>query len=299
MGLLLNPNLATTSDGKYSVDVSGTILFPKTGGQPEPTTFQELVEISRGDTDAAIRMFANRSETNKVAKSPSKERVEEMVKEPIPTQEEMQKEVDEEFAVKYSAGNLYEDYIGKNTTLDSLYGEINFLENLDTPPQEKIQELKAQAQQTAQEVKNSAEKITQPVLEKNIDKYINEDGTIKEEYMTESFYGIPQVDRDKIREELSPDEFIVDENLRTKYLFDLSQELQDQHDVPQAKRTEEANKLFKEKYGKSFEEELDARASEAFESKYGKALGQINNDYKTKINKANAEAELDVDDICF
>lgn len=302
LGLLLNPNLATTSDGKYSVDVSGTILFPKDGGELKPTTFTELLQISGGNKDAAIRMFANRSETNKVAKSPSKERVEEMLKEPVPTQEEMQKEVDEEFAVKYSAGNLYEDYIGKNTTLDSLYNEINFLENLNTPPQEKIQELKAQAQQTAQEVKNSAEKITQPVLEKNIGKYINEDGTIKEEYMTESFYGIPQVDRDKIRKELSPDEFIVDENLRTKYLFDLSQELQDQHDVPQAKRTEETNKLFKEKYGKpffellaQFEEELDVRASEAFESKYGKALAQINNDYKTKINKANAEVELDVE----
>ena len=291
LGMLLNPNLATTSDGKYSVDISGTILFPKTGGQPEQTTFQELVEISRGDTDAAIKMFANRSEMDRVAKSPSKERVKEMLEEPVSTQEE----ISQEFAVRYSAGSLYNDYTDKNVRLDSIYSEVNRLEALDTPPQEEIKNLKTEARNVAEQVKEAADNIVRPVVSKNIGKYFNEDNTPKDEWVTENYYGFPQVDVDKIRETLpkNPDEFIVDENLRTKYISDISNIIQGRIDAPEALREERRDKIFKEKNGQSFDEQIDADAKKAFNERYADPLKNIADSYRTKVDSVASEIAVD------
>jgi len=291
LAMLLNPNLATTSDGKYSVDISGTILFPKTGGQPEQTTFQELVEISRGDTDAAIKMFANRSEMDIVAKSPSKERVKEMLEEPVSTQEE----ISQEFAVRYSAGSLYNDYTDKNVRLDSIYSEVNRLEALDTPPQEEIKNLKTEARNVAEQVKEAADNIVRPVVSKNIGKYFNEDNTPKDEWVTENFYGFPQVDVDKIRETLpkNPDEFIVDENLRTKYISDISNIIQGRIDAPEALREERRDQIFKEKNGQSFDEQIDADAKKAFNERYADPLKNIADSYSTKVDSVASEIAVD------
>lgn len=288
-------NVAVTSDGNYKVDVSGTILFPKDGGELKPTTFTELLQISGGDRDAAIRMFANRSEVDKVIESPSKKRVSEMLQEPVPTEEEMRTEIDQEFAVKYSAGGLYNDYINKNTALDSIYSEIDRLENLDTPPQEQIKKLKTEATALRGQISNATDNIIKPVLSKNIDKYFNEDGTPKEEWVTETFYGIRVVDNDKIRESLpeNRDEFIVDENLRTKYLSDLSKIIQGRIDAPEALREEERDRIYKEKYGQSFEEQVDADAKKAFEDKYGDALKNISESYIAKVDSVDTEIATD------
>lgn len=288
-------NVAVTSDGNYKVDVSGTILFPKDGGELKPTTFTELLQISGGDKDAAIRMFANRSELDKVVDSPSKKRVSEMLQEPVPTEEEMRTEIEQEFAVKYSAGGLYNDYINKNTTLDSIYSEIDRLENLDTPPQEQIKKLKTETTSLRGQVSDAADNIVKPVLSKNLNKYFNEDRTVKDEWITENFYGIPVVDNDKIRESLpkNTDEFIVDENLRTKYLSDLSKIIQGRIDAPEASREEERDKIYTEKYGQSFEEQVDADAKKAFEDRYGDALKNISESYIAKVDSVDTEITTD------
>jgi hypothetical protein len=98
----------------------------------------------------------------------------------------------------------------------------------------------------------------------------DEDGRVKEDYLTENIYGFKVPDLDKIREDA--DNLFVDENLKTKYRKDIENTLQFSIDVPKEKLTNTVSELFEEQYGQPLDSLLQSEFQKGFKNAYGKEL---------------------------
>ena len=293
-------DIASTSDGKYVVDVSGTITRTA-NGVPTQFTFDEIKNII--GRDKAIIMFANQSPIDAVIKSPTKEKTIKKYNEQKTEQERIAAQSPEdrkreklELDTKYGLGEYYDNYNTLSEELDMLNYQVKELEEKETPPINVIDSLKNETYIKSQELQEVVGNITAPIIRDNLNKYISEDGEVNPEYTTTDYYGFTVVDREKVLENLDPDkERIANKNIEKKYLNDIENAIQNSIDIPAKKVNEETDRLYKEEYGESFDDALGDVSQKEFNKRYGNLVESIESEYVSGVDSTNNSISNDIE----
>ena len=196
---------------------------------------------------------------------------------------------------------LYGKYQQKNTALSELNNQIDYQESLDSPDQESIAELKRKRNELSSEVKTTASELVSPISNRELPKYYNEDGEIKDEYVTTNIYDFKVPDLDKIQEDA--DRLFTDPALKRKYQKDIENSLQFSIDVPKEKLQEKVNEVYKNEFGQPLDEAIEKSQVDAFNNTYGgklkKELSGVNYKikeaqdlYSEELSKINTEATV-------
>jgi hypothetical protein len=196
---------------------------------------------------------------------------------------------------------LYGKYQQKNTALSELNNQIDYQESLDSPDQESIAELKRKRNELSSEVKTTASELVSPISNRELPKYYNEDGEIKDEYVTTNIYDFKVPDLDKIQEDA--DRLFTDPALKRKYQKDIENSLQFSIDVPKEKLQEKVNEVYKNEFGQPLDEAIEKSQVDAFNNTYGgklkKELSGVNYKikeaqdlYSEELLKINTEANV-------
>lgn len=291
-------DIVSTSDGEFTVDVSGTINI-----NGKQYSYDEVTTLLNGDTDRAIKMFVNHSPIDAVIKSPTKEKTIERYNKLKTEQERIAAQSPEdrkteklELDTKYGLGEYYDNYNTLSEELSMLNYQVKELEEKETPSINVIDSLKNETYIKSQELQEVVGNITAPIIRDNLNKYISEDGEVNPEYTTTDYYGFTVVDREKVLENLDPDkERIANKNIEKNYLNNIENAIQNSIDIPAKKVTEETDRLYKEEYGESFDDALGDVSQKEFNKRYGNLVENIESEYVSKADSTNNSISNDIE----
>jgi hypothetical protein len=160
--------------------------------------------------------------------------------------------------------------------------DISFGRNTQADLSSEISQLKKDRQKIMEQQKNLSNRLLNPVVKEASQFYLNEDGSVKEQYYKENFYGMKVPNVEKINELV--DERIEDKGLRVK----LAEKIQGDIDFNLNIDQEKLASLAKEKI-KSKIKDIQGEREELFESQYGK---DVSNAYASALREIKSVSDI-------
>ena len=142
---------------------------------------------------------------------------------------------------------------------------------------------------TAKKLEEKVNKIINPQLVSAKSKIYDADGNVKEEYLSNNYYGFKVPNLDKINEEADKYFDDKDAGLKAKFKKSLEDEMQFSIDIPTKKLDSKVEENYKKEYGKSLDEEIGSEYQSEFKNKYGKTLLGLAAKNKSEIDSVNTE----------
>jgi len=238
---------------------------------------------------------------------------------PSPTQEQSGEGIDLDYFLsqapkatesekpRYNETSDYDEYLAIESDLGQKIENKNMLEQAsksraygDDPnmmanydPMTSLNDQKdaatSEVEATAKKLEEKVNKIINPQLASAKSRIYDTDGKVREEYLSENYYGLRVPNLDKINEEADKYFDDKDAGLKAKFKKSLEDEMQFSIDIPTKKLDKKVEENYQKEYGKSLEGEIGAEYQSEFKTKYGKTLVGLAAKNKSEIDSVNTE----------